>query len=131
MFLLNINSLKKKQLFTVVFDSLSSHGFNELKSIFLFPLGVSPGGSLVSPSPAKTIPPAPVAPQVASPLASILSKMDMTPEELFSALSESQGQASGLQGEKLCGRANFKERLSSSFSSLRKTRFHSWWCGSM
>ncbi|KAK6327275.1 hypothetical protein J4Q44_G00029200 [Coregonus suidteri] len=58
--------------------------------------GVSPGGSLVCPSsPAKT---APVAPQVASPLASVLSKVDMTPEALLSALSKTQGQASGLQG---------------------------------
>ncbi|XP_036827102.1 regulation of nuclear pre-mRNA domain-containing protein 2a [Oncorhynchus mykiss] len=81
--------------------------------------GVSPGGSLVSPSPAKTIPPAPVAPQVASPLTSILSKVDMTPEELFGALSESQGQASGLKG--LSTRLNSPaENLSSNSPSTGK-----------
>uniref|UniRef100_A0A4W5R3N1 Regulation of nuclear pre-mRNA domain-containing protein 2 n=1 Tax=Hucho hucho TaxID=62062 RepID=A0A4W5R3N1_9TELE len=58
--------------------------------------GVSPGVSLVCPSsPDKT---APVAPQVPSPLASVLSKVDMTPEALLSALSKTQEQASGRQG---------------------------------
>ncbi|XP_010863810.3 regulation of nuclear pre-mRNA domain-containing protein 2a [Esox lucius] len=60
--------------------------------------GVSPVGSLVSPSsPANTTPPAPVVPQVATPLASILSKVDFTPEALLSALSKTQGVASGQQ----------------------------------
>ncbi|KAL0962533.1 hypothetical protein UPYG_G00341350 [Umbra pygmaea] len=66
---------------------------SSITSVIKKPAG-SPGGPLLSPSsPTNTIPPAPVVPQVPNPLASILSKVDFTPEALLSALAKTQGVA--------------------------------------
>lgn len=51
-----------------------------------------------------------------SPLASILSKVEITPESILSALSKSQAQASpGLQGELSPRQSRLQRGLASSF----------------
>ncbi|KAJ8383771.1 hypothetical protein AAFF_G00214580 [Aldrovandia affinis] len=104
--------------------------------------GVSPGsrpspGTPTTPSAHGSVlkPPTPSigGPQTANPLASILSRVDITPEGILSALSKTQGQSAGLQGlssllHSVAGNASSgasKERPPSS-SSVAPPRGHSY-----
>ncbi|KAJ8354848.1 hypothetical protein SKAU_G00224150 [Synaphobranchus kaupii] len=83
-------------------SSILSSLTSVMKSTGVSPVSRPSPGTPTTPSAHGSVlkPPtqSPGAPQAANPLASILSRVDITPEGILSALSKTQGQSPGLQG---------------------------------
>nr|XP_015224290.1 PREDICTED: regulation of nuclear pre-mRNA domain-containing protein 2 [Lepisosteus oculatus] len=81
-------------------SSILSSLTSVMKSTGVSPVSRPSPGTPGTPTPHGAVlkPPPPAAGPPANPLASILSRVDITPESILSALSKTQGQTTGLQG---------------------------------
>ncbi|KAG7469431.1 hypothetical protein MATL_G00128790 [Megalops atlanticus] len=79
-------------------SSILSSLTSVMKSTGVSPVSRPSPGTPTTPSNLKPPTPSPGGTQAANPLASILSRVDITPEGILSALSKTQAQSGGLQG---------------------------------
>ncbi|XP_036394718.1 regulation of nuclear pre-mRNA domain-containing protein 2-like [Megalops cyprinoides] len=79
-------------------SSILSSLTSVMKSTGVSPVSRPSPGTPTTPSVLKPPTPSPGGPPAANPLASILSRVDITPEGILSALSKTQAQSGGLQG---------------------------------